>query len=62
MARRKVEAESGGTGIGLAISSDIVVDAGGSLELEPTGEDGDAAFRLRLPLQRAKTPESGVHK
>lgn len=55
------KAESGGTGIGLAISRDMVVDAGGTLELERTDEESGASFRLRLPLQRAQAPEIAEH-
>lgn len=42
--------EDRGTGLGLAVSRDLVHAAGGTLTLEP-GEGG-AAFRLRLPLWR----------
>lgn len=43
-------ASTGGTGVGLAVSRDLVVLAGGSLELAPDHPEGGASFCLRLPL------------
>jgi signal transduction histidine kinase len=39
---------SGGTGLGLAVSRDLIRAAGGELELVQTGPTG-TTFRLRLP-------------
>lgn len=39
-----------GTGLGLAVTRDIVVAHGGSIAVEPTGPEGGARVRILLPL------------
>ncbi|HLL56232.1 MAG TPA: HAMP domain-containing sensor histidine kinase, partial [Myxococcaceae bacterium] len=53
-----VTGKSGGTGLGLAVSRQIIQRHGGTLALLPT--DKGAAFELRLP-QAPPDPEGEVH-
>lgn len=45
--------EDRGTGLGLAMSRDLVEAAGGTLELDPGHRGQGATFRVRLPLHRS---------
>lgn len=40
----------GGTGLGLTIVKDNVMDLGGEIAVEPVGKMGGAVFKIRLPL------------
>jgi signal transduction histidine kinase len=53
--------EGGGTGLGLAVSRELIRAAGGELQLLETGEGG-TAFRLTLPLAASAptTPDEGT--
>jgi signal transduction histidine kinase len=58
-----------GAGLGLATSRDLIVQSGGTLDLEPAEEERKgAAFRIRLPLvaapdlQDAALPFSGAYQ
>ena len=48
--------KSGGTGLGLALTQQIVVDHGGTLEVEDRGDGASGArFRLQLPADGGRT-------
>lgn len=53
--------EGQGTGLGLAVTYDLVAKAGGSLEVHSVSGEG-STFVIRLPLQRPDTRESETNE